>query len=63
MLMSQQRLRHSIGQLKVGCYWHDLELAQLHPISNVVVGDVSVLCPVRLWQSVGPFFTPAMILE
>ena len=63
MLMSQQRLRHSTGQLKVGRHWHDWELAQLHPILNVVIGDFNVLCPVRFWQSAGPFFTPAIILE
>ena len=56
MLWARQRLCHCIGQLEVGRDGHDSDLAELDPVSNMVVVDVDVFRPVGLRQSAGPFF-------
>ena len=60
MLRARQRLRHCIGQLEVGRDGHDSDLAELDPVSNMVIVDVDMLGPVRLRQSAGPFSHPLL---
>ena len=63
MLSSRQGLRHRVRELELGLDGDHGDLAQLDPVSNMVIVHVDVLGPVRLRQSSGPFFAPSIIFK
>ena len=63
MPFSRQSLGHGVGELEVGGDGHDLELAHLDPVLDVVIVDIYMFCPIWLRLSAGPFFAPTVIFK
>ena len=63
MPISRQSFGHGVGELEVGGDRHDLELAHLDPVLDVVVVDINMFSSIWLRLSAGPFFTPAVIFK
>ena len=63
MPFSIKCLCQGVCKLQICLYWYYGNLAELHPVLDVVVVDVDVFGSIRLRLSAGPFNTTSIIFE